>query len=428
MEHVFDIPQRSNHASAAKGTTVRPETCLLDDYMKYSLSDLTRCVSRAGMRRPTSMQSSIKPQWKSQTQRQYVADNQNKPTGSGQKHRQQNDQTMDQTRDLTTMSSIRSPVDEAKPWIELNEVETRLKRLLLDVAQYIDSSRPPREPSSRDVAADAVSSSTVLRFTGGWVRDKLLGVESHDIDVSINNMTGLQFGLKMKTYLDIAGNTDKYGIKDGASRPSTVDDHTTPKISLDSDEIKVLGGLHKIEANPEKSKHLETVTTKVFGLDIDLVNLRTETYSETSRNPQMAFGTPEEDSVRRDATVNALFYNLNTSSVEDFTGLGLCDMRSKIIRTPLEPRQTFMDDPLRILRLIRFASRLGYSIEPTTEKAMDDQAIRIAFAAKISRERVGTEFDKMLRGAWTYFLRMDVHAKQSFQVNLHIRHSNISIA
>ena len=84
----------------------------------------------------------------------------------------------------------------------------------------------------------------------------------------------------------------------------------------------------------------------------------------------MEFGTPEEDALRRDATVNALFYNINTEQIEDFTNQGFDDMAKRIIRTPLEPYQTFKDDPLRVLRLIRFASRLDYTIDSESLKAM----------------------------------------------------------
>jgi tRNA nucleotidyltransferase/poly(A) polymerase len=112
----------------------------------------------------------------------------------------------------------------------------------------------------------------------------------------------------------------------------------------------------------------------------------------------MEFGTPEEDALRRDATVNAMFYNMNTQQVEDLTGKGYEDMQKKILRTPLEPYQTFMDDPLRVLRLIRFAARLDYTIEDEALKAMSNSDIKDALHRKISRERVGVEFEKALRG------------------------------
>jgi tRNA nucleotidyltransferase (CCA-adding enzyme) len=84
-------------------------------------------------------------------------------------------------------------------------------------------------------------------------------------------------------------------------------------------------GLHvhriaKIESNPDQSKHLETARTTLLGIDLDFVNLRSEEYAEDSRIPtEVKFGTPLEDALRRDLTINALFYNVHTRSVEDFT-------------------------------------------------------------------------------------------------------------
>lgn len=246
-----------------------------------------------------------------------------------------------------------------KKSIQLTDKEATLRQLLLDVSNYI-AANGEQKPD--------------LRFTGGWVRDKLLGYTSHDIDISISSMTGYKFAHFMKIFLQSpANNNTKYGLD-------------------------ILGSLHKIEANPEKSKHLETVTTKILGLEIDLVNLRKETYVEDSRNPVMEFGSPEEDASRRDSTVNALFYNLQTSEIEDFTGRGLQDMELKLLKTPLSPYQTFKDDPLRVLRTIRFASRLAYRIDQADERAISEESIKEALRLKISRERVGTEMKKMLGG------------------------------
>lgn len=274
-----------------------------------------------------------------------------------------------------TMSQNKQAPTPQLPDVQLTPIESTLKELLLDVAEYI------REQTIVKGGSEDTPQ-TELRFTGGWVRDKLLGVDSHDIDVGISTMTGYQYGMALKEYLDIPENLDKYK-----------ENHPDGKLN------EAIVSLHKIDANPEKSKHLETVTTKIFGLDIDLVNLRKETYSEDSRNPQMEFGTAQEDAMRRDATINALFYNLNESKVEDLTGFGFTDMQNKIIRTPLEPFQTFKDDPLRVLRLIRFASRLGYRIHEDTERAMHNNEISEALKHKISRERVGIELDKMLQGS-----------------------------
>lgn len=249
--------------------------------------------------------------------------------------------------------------------LQLDPLEKQLKCLLLDVASHIDTTEA-RKPKEK----------VVLRWAGGWVRDKLLGKKSHDIDVAINCMTGEVFGEKLRGFCDIPENKQKHSL-----RPEDI------------------GNLHKIEKNPEKSKNLETATVKLFGLDVDFVNLRTETYTEDSRNPQVEFGTAEEDALRRDATVNALFYNIHTGEVEDFVG-GLPDMEAGIIRTPMDPFQTFMDDPLRILRLIRFASRLDFTIAATTMENMSDARVLDALRAKISRERVGVEVEKMLKGKY----------------------------
>ncbi|KAG9234058.1 hypothetical protein BJ875DRAFT_462667 [Amylocarpus encephaloides] len=245
--------------------------------------------------------------------------------------------------------------------IELTAQEQRLRGLLLDVAQFIDEAIDIKEKIE-------------LRWAGGWVRDKLLDIPSHDIDTAINSMTGLAFCERMQEY---------------ASDPKNLKKHSLEK--------KDIGNLHTIAANPVKSKHLETTTIRILGYDVDFVNLRKETYTSDSRNPQMEFGMAEEDALRRDATMNSLFYNLRSDEVEDFCG-GLEDLRAKRIRTPLEPLTTFTDDPLRVLRLIRFASRLEFKIDPETETAMSDPAVKEALKVKISRERVGAELEKMLKG------------------------------
>jgi tRNA nucleotidyltransferase (CCA-adding enzyme) len=275
----------------------------------------------------------------------------------------------------------------AEVQLKLTEVESKLRQLLLDVAAHIDATSVKEDLTGVQVPQELAKEKTILRWTGGWVRDKLLNVESHDIDLAINKMTGEHFGLKMQEYLQLPGIAERHGLV-----------HKSNEQGAHDGTAKIAPGLHKIEANPEKSKNLETATTRIMGIDLDLVNLRKETYNEVSRNPQMEFGTAEEDAMRRDATVNAMFYNLHTCQVEDFTGRGHSDMAAKIIRTPLEPTQTFKDDPLRVLRLIRFASRLDYTIEPRTAMAMGHPEIQHVLKIKISRERVGIELEKMLKG------------------------------
>lgn len=237
--------------------------------------------------------------------------------------------------------------------ITLNETEINIRNLLVDFCEHYNSSCE-------------TDKQLVLRITGGWVRDKLLGNESNDLDIAINYLSGEEFASKLQMYL-----------------------------AQHHPELK-LKAIHTIKKNPEKSKHLETCTTKLFGLDVDFVNLRSEEYTTDSRVPLIECGTAEEDALRRDATLNALFYNLNQGIIEDFTGKGLDDLRNGILRTPLQPLQTFLDDPLRVLRLIRFASRFNFLIESDTFGAMANEETKSALIHKISRERIGVELEKIL--------------------------------
>lgn len=238
--------------------------------------------------------------------------------------------------------------------ISLNEKETSIRNLLVEFCNHYNTTKASDEHLE-------------LRITGGWVRDKLLGSESNDLDIAVNHLSGEDFAGKLFEY-----SSEFY-----------------PELQLNS--------VHTIKKNPEKSKHLETCTTKLFDLDIDFVNLRSEAYTVDSRVPIIEFGTPEEDALRRDATLNALFYNLNKDLIEDFTGKGLEDLRAGILRTPLPPHQTFLDDPLRVLRIIRFASRFNFIIEQDTLNAMINDDIKSTLIHKISRERVGVEVEKMFK-------------------------------
>ena len=114
--------------------------------------------------------------------------------------------------------------------------------------------------------------------------------------------------------------------------------------------------------------------------------------------PTIEIGTPEEDAYRRDLTINALFYNINQNTIEDWTKMGIEDLKKGIIRTPLDPLQTFNDDPLRVLRTIRFATRFGFKMVEEVESAARDSSILDAMKAKVSNERIGKEIDLMLAG------------------------------
>jgi tRNA nucleotidyltransferase (CCA-adding enzyme) len=207
---------------------------------------------------------------------------------------------------------------------------------------------------------------TVARVAGGWVRDKLLGRESDDIDIALDDQTGVEFATSLQEYLSSQG-------------------HRARRVAV-------------VDANPEQSKHLETAITHVLNLSIDFVNLRAETYTEETRIPEIRFGTPLEDALRRDFTINALFFNINTATIEDLTGRGMDDLRSSVLRTPLDPLVTFKDDPLRVLRAARFAARFNLEVDPALRAAASHADVVRGLQQKISRERVLKELEGMLHG------------------------------
>jgi tRNA nucleotidyltransferase/poly(A) polymerase len=243
------------------------------------------------------------------------------------------------------------------------------KRARIGPVELHDISLTPAETELVQVLKGTLSRfglKTEVRIAGGWVRDKLLGRNSNDVDVALDDTTGAAFARLVNEHLALDG-------------------HKTCKIGV-------------IAANPEQSKHLETATFNVLGLAVDFVNLRSEQYCVDSRIPKVLFGSAREDAERRDFTINSLFYNVNKGELEDLTGQGLADLRSGVIRTPLPPARTFCDDPLRMLRAVRFASRFRFALDPSVEEALRRPDNVQALASKISRERVGAEVAAMLRG------------------------------
>jgi poly(A) polymerase len=128
---------------------------------------------------------------------------------------------------------------------------------------------------------------------------------------------------------------------------------------------------------------------------VELVTARAESYSPTSRKPDVWEASLRDDAFRRDFTINALMENLHTGELLDLTGRGRDDLRAGLIRTPREPRVTFFDDPLRMLRAIRFAARFDFKIDAGTWAAIVAESERLAPPA-IAHERIREEFVKIV--------------------------------
>ena len=197
--------------------------------------------------------------------------------------------------------------------------------------------------------------STICRVAGGWVRDKLLGKESDDIDIALSDMKGSKLASLINE--ELYPGKDKVGI---------------------------------IQQNAQKGKHLETATIKICNIWIDFVNLRSE--------EENVIGTPLTDAERRDLSINSLFYNINEKKVEDWTKKGINDLKNGIIETPIDAEITFKDDPLRILRMLRFALKYKFEISDNINNCIEKniEEYRNNYNNSISAERIEKELFKII--------------------------------
>ena len=210
----------------------------------------------------------------------------------------------------------------------------------------------PGEKRLLGIIAETVSElDTEAYVIGGFVRDRILGRESQDIDIVCRDngielarqfaaKTGLEKSLKLYS---------KYGV----------------------------------------------AMVRWEGYELEFVGARKESYSSESRNPEVSTGTLHDDQLRRDFTINALAFSVldfeNPEIIDPFGGLN--DLELRLIRTPADPNETFSDDPLRMMRALRFAAQLGFDLDDSIGEAIIANADRIGI---VSQERLTTEFNKIL--------------------------------
>lgn len=190
---------------------------------------------------------------------------------------------------------------------------------------------------------------------GGCVRDSILGIEIKDIDLVVDLPNG---GIQLAEWL--------YQHNYLAHTPIIFETYGTAKLMF---------------------RQFPTI-------ELEVVQTRKEQYKDrNSRNPETTFGTLEEDCYRRDLTINSLYYDITNNNIIDITNTAINDIKNCIIRTPSNPNIIFDDDALRILRVIRFASRLNWEIEEMTYKALINNVKRLEI---ISKERIANELNAML--------------------------------
>ncbi|MDY0905585.1 CCA tRNA nucleotidyltransferase [Pedobacter sp. CFBP9032] len=230
-------------------------------------------------------------------------------------------------------------------------------------------------------------------------------MESNLSDGSVkSSLTDLSVHLKNPIFKTLSSVADQLNIE-AYVIGGFVRDIFLNRPSKDIDVVVVGSGIAYAEAVAKRLntkvavfKNFGTANIKFHDLEVEFVGARKESYRSESRKPIVEDGTLEDDQLRRDFTINALAINLNAAHfgklLDPFDGL--LDLKSKFIRTPLNPEVTFSDDPLRMMRAIRFASQLNFKIDPAALHAIQTQKERISI---VSKERITDEMNKIILSA-----------------------------
>ncbi len=236
---------------------------------------------------------------------------------------------------------------------------------------------------------------------GGFCRDKIMGKQSDDLDIAISASTGLQFAQALKKF----GDTNQPG--------------SVGKIYSTA-----------LDKTGTGSGDLQVAAVQIYGQKIDIVNLRTQQYDQTSRVPvQTITDNPLQDAKRRDLTINALYCDTDTGKIMDFIGAlkdfqkdpNTGNLSPKILRTPDNAQKTFKDDPLRMLRLLRFKARYpNAEIDKGTVDAMSNIDVQNMYS-KVAPQRASKQIVKLMQSegaamASRYLLQTGLY-RTVFQIN-----------
>jgi len=222
----------------------------------------------------------------------------------------------------------------------------------------------PLSNSEKIILEKIAAAADTLRIdayvVGGFVRDKILNRNTKDIDVVCIG-DGIALAHEAATHFD-----------------------NNPQVSFFKNF-----GTAQIKIKDPDSENQENY------IEIEFLGARKESYHFDSRNPVVEAGTLEDDQNRRDFTINAMAISLNQNNFGNLMDPfgGIADLENMIIKTPLQPEATFSDDPLRMMRAIRFAAQLNFQIEPSTLNAIASMAKRIKI---VSGERIAEELNKIL--------------------------------
>ncbi len=235
-----------------------------------------------------------------------------------------------------------------------------------------EKEKPTKVDNRKEKAAIKVLGDTIkgTKFegksfiAGGYVRDLKMGIPSKDIDITVELPNG---GIEFANYI-----TKKLGVYKKGSNPVIYPTFGTAKFNL--------RGVNHNGFN-------------LSDVEIESVMTRQERYKGGSRKPEVSPGTLKQDVDRRDFTVNSLLQDLSTGEIKDLTGMGVNDIRMGLVRTPLNPDVIFDEDPLRMLRAVRFATKYNWDLPMFMLKSMRRNAEKLN---NISKERVRDELNKML--------------------------------